>query len=217
MAAPVLYTWPLQDLVALVNNIELGTGIRTFTFNGTLAPTGGTVTLPGISRKLSLYSASDLSGINFTITGVSGAGGSQPIVETIAGPTAAATIYTVNTFNYISSITVNIDMTGHVNIGTGLVGYTNWQLFDWTVPNALLSVQAIVTGTINYTFESTSDNALGLTNANINKFNTIADMIAATTTLYRTLVDSPIFFCRIKINSSDATGQLITNIMQQGI
>lgn len=216
MAIPAIYTWPIQDLQAIVKNTQLGTGIRIFTFNGNLAGNPGTaITLNGISRTISLKSASNLSGLNFTISGVTGSGGQVTINETIAGPNNN-TVYTTNTFNIITSITVNADMTGPIDIGTGLTGYTNWFYYDIHQNYPALGIQTAVTANVTYTFQTTCDDASGLANSSITIQQPITAMTGATTSLYAALVNNPIFFCRMAITSSNTTGVLVATIIQQG-
>src|SRR5688572_26637138 len=152
MADPVRYNWPIADEKAIIDDTQLGPGIRTFVLNGHLSPGYGlSITLNGICRQLSLTSAGDLSGLNFTISGM-GSSGEIGIEEVIAGPNAN-TIYTTKNFTSIFTISVDDDMTDAVDVGTGLVGSTNWFTYDNTLASSSLALQGVVVDTvINYTF-----------------------------------------------------------------
>lgn len=217
MSTPIIYNWPLADEIAIVNATQLGAGIRTFVFNGTLATVyGQAIVLTGIERKLSLKSAGNLSGITFTITGLSGMG--KIISETITGPNAT-TKYTVNTYNTIVSITINADMGAAVSIGTGLVGATNWFTYNVYNPFPALAVQVNVQGTTTaptYTFQATLDDAESLEPADITVIeDLIANMVAATTDQFG-VTNAPLRFARINITASDATSILVADFVQQG-
>lgn len=214
MSSVVTYSWPVLDTVAIVNNVMLGAGIHTFTFNGTLSPAGGTVVLDGISRRISVTSAADLHLITFTITGSDYNG--RSITETITGPNAN-TVYTTKNFAVIIIASVSADMTAAASIGVGDTGYTNWFTYDIFRGYPSLSLQAIRTATINYTFQVTLDNVPSIVNdSDINVFTPIAAMTAATTNQLATTVQ-PFRYVRFIINSSNSTGVLIATILQQAV
>jgi hypothetical protein len=82
----------------------------------TLAAT--TPSINGCGYKVSLTTAGDESGVNFTVvgTGVNG----LPITETFAGPDSATTITTTNYFSSVSSISVDAGTGAAVTLGYGL-------------------------------------------------------------------------------------------------
>lgn len=199
MSIPLTYNWPLADNSAIVSSTMLGAGIRTFTFNGNIAPSaGGAVVLNGISRTVSITSTSNLSAINFTITGSDYNG--NPLSCTIAGPNAT-TIYTTGyNFWIIISCSVSADMTAAASIGTGVTGYTNWFAYDIMRTFSSLALQAVVTGNINYTFALTLDNVKSFAiDSSITSFATVTGMTEATTTQYANTT-LPMYYGRMVIN-----------------
>lgn len=107
-----------------------------------------TVAGDGLAHTVTLGSAANLSAITFTITGTDADGKSQ--VVTITGPNAT----TVTTTQYFGSVTlVSASSTlaaNTMNIGWSGVSVSPTIPMDWraTVPN--VTVQCVVTGTINY-------------------------------------------------------------------
>ena len=207
MAIPAVFAWPLSDTQAI--SLTQSTGATgNLLLNGNLA-LNGFVVFQGLGRTVSLTSAGDNSGVNFTITG---SRYGRPIVEVIAGPNAD-TVETVNVFDTINSISVSAAVTA-VSVGTGTTGATNW--FNSNYHRNVLgqTVQVIVTGTINYTYLTTLDDVD--TNPTPTGFPTIVGMTAATTNQIGSYL-SPARFSKISINSSNATGALVATFLEQGI
>lgn len=216
MTAPIVYSWPLADRDGIVTSTTLGAGVRIFTINGALAQGGSTVTLAGISREISVYSAGDLSALNFTVSGADYNG--KLFSETISGPNNT-TVYTTNKFWQIFQVSVDADMTAAAEIGSGTEGYTNWFSCNFFQEFPAFTVQAIVNAaTVNYTLEVTLDDitaAAAGSDDSISVFTPSTDMTAATASkIYST--SNPYYYMRIRINSSNATGRLTATIMQQG-
>lgn len=112
--------WPAQDLQAVALSQTLGAA-GSLTLNGTYSTlTSSTISFLnlGFIRNVSLTSTSNISGVNFTISGVQN---TTLVTETIAGPNNN-TVYTTNAFDIISSITTD-KATLAVKAGTGLTGF----------------------------------------------------------------------------------------------
>ena len=216
MSTLINYTWPIADEIALVDNTQLPAGGRIFSFNGTYpVSTSGYVTLGSVVRELSITSASNLSAINFSISGLDASG--KNITWTGAGPNAT-TIYTTGyAFSVIFGASVSADMAHPASIGVGLEGFTQWFLYNIKSTYPSLSVQTKLTNaTITYSFESTLDDVtLYAANAEAHTVNLIPDMVNATTDLFGTTID-PMLYARFVVTDSDGTSEMVATILQQG-
>jgi hypothetical protein len=76
----------------------------------------------GIARSIALISADDLSGVNFTISGLDAA--LNPISETIAGPNNG-TVETVAAFYKVQSVVADNAYT-NLEVSTGSTGHSIW-------------------------------------------------------------------------------------------
>ncbi len=123
------------DRDGLVTAVTASTG--TITLTGDLVASG-IATLSG-QRKILIYSVADESGDTFTITGQDAAG--VAVTENITGPNIT-TVYSVNTYKTISSITTDGAGTGNIEIGQvgDPVGIeVDGDSIDWTFIAAALS------------------------------------------------------------------------------
>jgi hypothetical protein len=115
------YLWPAQDLeaVCLTQNVAVPGALL---LNGTYFDAPPTVSFRarGFARQVSLTSLNDLSGAQFTISGVQN---TTLVTEVIAGPNNG-TVSTTAYFDIISSISVDIAVNG-ISAGTGLEGAIN--------------------------------------------------------------------------------------------
>lgn len=94
--------------------------------------------------------SNDLSGINFTFTGLDADGKAQTSIK--AGPTASATVYADDYFSYISSITISSTLgVNTVDIGTSSLFAT--QTFPLTTDKTASIGLDLISGSINYTGE----------------------------------------------------------------
>lgn len=148
---------------ASANNIALSqtvTGAGSVTINGALA-TGGVATLDAPRRVLITNVGND-SGITFTVAGTTFTGGA--ISETVQG-TNGSTVATTLDFATVTSITTSGSTSASgITVGTNGVAGSSWvRLDDWAP--ASWSIQADVTGTVNYTVQTTSDDPNDPTNA----------------------------------------------------
>lgn len=221
MARPAVFTWPVPDPDGIAN-LQTTAGAGSLTLNGELVNTGGTVIFNGISRAVTLTSAGNVSGVNFTINGTLAPNGA--VSETIAGPNAN-TVETTQVFDTITSITVNGAVGTNTSAGSGTLGFTHWFNHNYHATVVGFSVQVNVTGTINYDYQTTLDDVNidatpvafePITGTAVGHLGFPADMVSATA--------DQLAFCqgvtrysRIQINSSGADGQLVATFLQQGI
>ncbi len=205
IATDASYVCASQTLGAAGNLTIDGTGRNPQKYNGEVIIPGG------FERQLTLTSAGNLSGVNFTITGLSMRGAAQ--TEVIAGPNAT-TITTTNYWKEIYRIAASAAVGSAITVGIGSVGQSNPFISDYYTTLDAISTQVDVTGTINYSAQVTLDNPQ--TNASPLWFShPVAALVGATTDQIG-LLTMPIVSQRILVSSS-AGGSLIATIMQQGI
>ena len=163
MATYIEKYWAAQDLqaVSLLQNIVAPGALL---MNGTYynaASNTISFNAQGFIRNVSLTSVNDLSAASFTISGVQN---NTVVTNTIAGPNNN-TVYTTDTFDIISSITVNMAVNG-VKAGTGLIGFfpvinritpNNFSISAPTTAYALGFVTESVSGCTYEIFESLTD------------------------------------------------------------
>jgi hypothetical protein len=116
----------------------------------------------GVNRTLSLYSTGNLSGINFTIVGLDASG--NAVTEVLAGPNNT-TVYSVNLYNTILSVTPNGAVATAVEAGSGTTGATNWYAVDYYLDPANIGLWLKISGTISVTVQLTPDAFLQTTTA----------------------------------------------------
>lgn len=214
MARTHIYNWPLTSTTAICA-LQTLAGAGAASINGALATPAGPmgsayqVVLGEIGRTVSITSANNLAGVNFTIAGyLNGAA----VSTTIAGPNAT-TVYTTAVFyDVITSVTTNAAAAAF-SVGTGTTGVTHWFNSD-QYQNALgLGIQVVVGGTITYSFLTTLDDPSTVTTPT--SFTPIAAMTAATTNQLGSYL-SPTRNSRIAVTASDGTGTLTATFTQQG-
>lgn len=166
MARPAQFTYPAVDR----NGICLAqqSNGSPLVINGVLASPvqiwqpSATVTLVGIQRVLTIYSAADLSSIDFTFVGYDLRG--TAITEVLAGPdTTPDTVSTTAEFHVITSITPNAAVGSDVEIGTGEAGATNWFVTDYFASPFNVGYAVDVTGTVDVDLKYTMDNVQNTT------------------------------------------------------
>lgn len=126
------------------------------TINGALV-SGGVATLD-TSRRVLLTFAADETGHNFTVYGTLRNTGAL-IQETIAG-TTAGTVYSTLDFYKVTRVAIDAAATGAIKVGTNGVGATHWILTNYNISPFAIGFEVEVTGTLNYTVQSTGDNPL---------------------------------------------------------
>lgn len=106
----------------------------------------------GLAYKAAILNngGNNLSGINFTFTGLDADGKVQ--TEVLAGPTSMATVYTVGYYSRINSITISSTLGANtVDIGTSSFFAT--QTFPLTTDKTASIGLDLISGSINYTGE----------------------------------------------------------------
>jgi len=138
---------------ASANNICLSqtpAGAGALTLNGALVVSGVAV-MDSPRRVLITAASSNESAKTFTVTGI-GANGNT-VSEAITGP-SSGTAQSVLDYKTVTSITISAAAAGAITVGTSGVGGSKWVVFDAFAPS-LISLQCNVTGTINYTVQTT--------------------------------------------------------------
>lgn len=163
MAQPAQYTFP-ASATASICALQTTGGAASFLINGSLADPntpagqGGRVILTGgFGRVITLTSAGNVSGVNFTITGTDVYG--RSVSETLAGPNAN-TVSTTQEFASVTSVTVNGAVGTNTSVGTGATGSTRPfrpSAEDGVVP-ANIALYGAITGTINWTVQDSPTN-----------------------------------------------------------
>lgn len=114
--------------------------------------TWSAATLDAARRVLFTFAGAD-AGKTLTITGTDRYG--NPISENVSGA-SAGTSSTVQDFKTVTSVSISAAAAGAIIVGTSSVAASDWVRFDdWT--QNMLSIQANVSGTVNYTVQSTLD------------------------------------------------------------
>lgn len=136
---------------ASANNIatsQTPSGAGALTLNGTLV-TGGVAVLD--SPRRILITTTDTTH-TFTITGLSPTG----TLLTESFLVAGGSTYSQLDYAKVTSITISGAATGAVTVGTNGIASTPWvRLDEWA--NTQVTIQCDVTGTVNYTVQSTMD------------------------------------------------------------
>jgi hypothetical protein len=201
---------------ASANNICLSqtpTVASGFTINGTLA-NGGVATLD-TPRRVLFTPAGNESLNTFTITGTNWSG--QPISETLTGTNATA-FYSVLDYATVTKISLTVNAAGAITVGTNGVASSPWVRLDqWALPQ--VTVQADVTGAVNYTLQQTLDDPNDPTNpvaaALVNWVNTSdSNGVNATTTIMSSYAYAPVW-ARVLLNSG--SGSVAARYSQLGV
>ena len=190
------------------------------TINGALA-TGGVATLlyPG---KVTLYSASNLSTVVFTVTGlVLNQDGTRTVQsEALVGPNNG-TVTSTLTFVTVTSVavaTASTFTTETVTVGNAAVGIGDgaWWPLDIYVPNQVttISCNILASGSATYSVQYTNEDiwdpavyatALAVAHPVAALTGATADQTASTTTLMRA----------VRVNIASGAGQLRVTVVQQ--
>lgn len=120
MAQNTVYKWPVQNTQAVCKTQDANAGDE-LVLNGTMAEIGSaeiSFIRTGVSRSVSIHSVDDLSGVNFTVTGMQNGG---RITQEFVGPNNA-TVWSDEVFDTITSVSVDQNVT-NVQVGTGTKGF----------------------------------------------------------------------------------------------
>jgi hypothetical protein len=186
----------------------------TFTLNGALV-SGGVAQL-GALRRVLITTVADETGVNFTVTGANLAG--DVLSETLPGVNNTTT-YTALDFYTVTSVTNDAALAGNVTIGTNGIGGSPWVRID-DYGASYISVQARVSGTVNYTLQQTLEDPNSPTSPvaaadvlwqNIND----TDAVSATTSVQTSYMFAPTW-CRVLLNSQTNPGYVTVTYLQSG-
>lgn len=140
MAIPVTLLWTAPN-TTFVAPLQTLAAAGPLVLNG---PVG--VSIPNFARTITLTSGFNNSAVNFVIVGKDIYG--NVIQETLGGPNAN-TVESVNSYNFVSSITTSAAITA-TSAGTGTGGESIWvQLNNFSV-SFQISLNIFVTGTVSY-------------------------------------------------------------------
>lgn len=209
MAKPKIYNWPIPD-VAAICQLQSTSGAANLIINGTITVSNqhpGRAVFDGITRTVSLTSANNLSGRQFTITGFLNG---SVISETRAGPNAN-TVETTAIFDEVTSVHVNGSVAA-VSVGSGTTGRTRWANYDYNLIYNFINWQVDIVGTINFTINVTSDDVNTVSSPIL--FPIVANQIA---NYYGGGFFVSFLYTAVFINSSGADGALKEVFLQQGI
>ena len=121
------------------------------TLDGALVTNG--VAYLGDPRRVLVTTAGAESGKTMTITGTDANGNVQS--DTVDLPNAS-TVYTALDFLTVTGITISATAAGAIIVGTNGIGGSRWVRFNDFAPSNI-SIQCDVSGTVNYTVQSTLD------------------------------------------------------------
>jgi len=180
------------------------------TLNGALVVSG--VAVMDNSRRVLITAAGNESAKTFTVTGI-GANGNA-VSEIITGPNAT-TAQSVLDYKTVTSITISAAAAGAITVGTSGVGGSRWVSFDAFAPS-FISLQCNVTGTINYTVQTTLndpyDPITPVAPASVVWVNSSdSAVVGATANQQSNFLFCPVY-ARILINSG--TGSVATTFLQ---
>lgn len=211
IAADAAYVCALQTLGAAGSMIINGTGWDGYDNPRRIRLTK---TSPGYERTISLTSAGNISGVNFTITGTDIRGAAK--TEVIAGPNAN-TVFTTGFFYSITSVAANGAVATNTSIGIGTTGRSQWTKVDCQLTPVSIGLGMTVSNTdLTWTLVQTTQNvetAEPAANSIINSSD--ANLVAQTTSRQGNYV---IPFGAFRMNVTASTvGTVVFNVYQAGI
>lgn len=179
------------------------------TLNGALVVSG--VAVLDVPRQVLFTFAANETGHNFVVRGTSWAG--DAISETVAG-TTAGTVATVLSYKTVTSITISANATGALTVGTNAVASSPWVFLDCWAPGQTL-VQCRVSGTANYTVQTSSDDPNSTTEAvavaSMVWLNSSELSLVAATASNQAYLAAPATWIRVVLNSgSGAVSMVVT-------
>lgn len=182
------------------------------TLNGALA-TGGVVTMD-TPRQVLITTTGNETSRTFTITGTNAS--NDPITEVITGVNNS-TVASVLTYNTVTSIVISGNAANALTVGTNGIADSPWVRVDeWS--EEVVAVQAIASGTVNYTVQYSLDDPNSPTNAvapSAMTWTNIADLslVAATGSAVAFTPFPPLW---IKTTLNSGTGSVRTTFSQPG-
>ena len=183
------------------------------TIAGALA-SGGVATMD-TPRRVLITAAGNESTKTFTIYGTNWSG--QNISETITGPNVS-TAQSVLDYATVTRISISAAAAGAITVGTSGVASSQWVMLDhWA--NAQTAVQAVVSGTANYTIQQTLDSTNSTTApvapTSVTWFSSAdAAVVNATASAQSSYAYSPTMV-RVTLNSG--SGSVTVKLVQFGV
>jgi hypothetical protein len=195
-----------------------GAGTYLLSTSQTLSATtiyGNAVATLDTARRVLFTTVSDESAKTIYITGTNWAG--DTISESLTGP-AATTGYTALDYKTVTKIYVSAAFTGAVTVGTNTIASSPWVRMD-EYALAQSAMQATVSGTVNYTVQTSMDDTNSPTNpvlpASVTWVSsTDTNVVGATATKSTTFTATPLFI-RVLLNSG--SGSVTATVAQAGV
>lgn len=162
------------------------------------------------SGLVTITSASNDSGITFTVYGTNNSGAA--ISETITGTNGSTATSTLS-FKTVTRVATSGATAGAVEVGTAQSGQTDWIPLDIYTPNQVTNVSVTVSGTINYTVQYTNEDPFDLSITQQAVSHPVAGLVGATTSQTAGATTTLMRAVRFKVNSGSGTGRV--TIVQQ--
>lgn len=226
---PYIYKWEPAVPRGICSQLQ-GVGLSdSLPFNGYLARNlapGQAIYLDKVSKRIAIECSEDNSSASFTIEGLYNG---QEISETMLGSTADNIVYSSKLYSAVKRISVNKSLAGITDIGfncpsSGLqtCGVTDWFPVDLfrSILNISLGAFSITSSTtygIKYTLEATFDDVEKTPESELNIFNPVSNMVAATSNQTAQLT-LPCKYLRFVLNNgTNFQSKIYFYITQQGI
>lgn len=195
---------------ASANNIALSqslAGAGPVTLNGSTV-VGGVAVLDQ-ARQVLITSAGDDHLITFTVTGLNR--WNQVISETVTGGAIAA-VPTTNAFATVTRIVSSGATAAAITVGTN--GVTSIMIpVDWEANPTNIALNAVVTGTVNYTVNQTWDNPYTSTGLYPANWTAISALSAKTATVQANITND---FTALQLVINSGTGSVLLDVVQAG-
>lgn len=163
-------------------------------------PVNGTAAVLGPPQQVLIASAGNDSGISFTIVGEGTSG--ERVTEVLVGANIG-TATSVNLFTVVYSITPSGATAAAITVGTGAIVYSKWLIGGSQRNDYTTNLEAYATGTVNYDVQATSDPNIMINSGG--QADDIFALQAAKTASQQTLLASPWYAYRVKMNSGTGT------------
>lgn len=165
------------------------------------------------ARNVIFTSGGNDSGITITITGTDWAG--APIDESLAGGNVAA-VSTVLDYLTVTQVKVSGAAATTIEVGTNGVAGSQWINLDPWAQGAIAG-QCVVSGTVNYTVQTTNDDPNSYANpvarSAVTWDSNFAGITAGTTSTQFGLAQAPLWM-RLLLNSETGSGSVRMSIAQ---
>lgn len=182
------------------------------TLNGSLVSNG--VAVLDTPRRILITNAADETGKTVVLTGTDHAGNTQSETVTLGGIGSTASVLDYKT---LTSAVLSANSAGNLSIGTNGVAASGWVFLDpWALSNVALQLN--VSGTVNYTVQTSLDDPNSPTNpvaaasmAWVNSSDTM--VVGATANQQSNLFFTPAYV-RVLLNSG--SGSVTMTVIQSG-